>query len=73
MAFGDVRKCPVCPGYWIEDNQMYLDPEICPQCGADAGDYIGLRAHGAGPSKYVLGLDDGDDFALDDDDLLELE
>jgi len=40
MAFGDVRKCPACPATWIEDDQMYEDPEVCPHCGADAGDYM---------------------------------
>lgn len=46
MAFGDVRKCPVCPAYWIEDDQMYEDPAVCPQCGTDSGDFINQYARG---------------------------
>lgn len=46
MAFGDVRKCPACPEYWIEDDQMYEDPNVCPHCGVDAGDIMKDRFGG---------------------------
>lgn len=46
MAFGNVRKCPVCPAYWIEDDQMYEDPAVCPQCGNDSSDFMNQYARG---------------------------
>lgn len=29
-----VRRCPACGLVFVEDNQMYLAPERCPNCGA---------------------------------------
>jgi len=46
MAYGDIRKCSACPAFWIEDDQMYEDPNTCPHCGVDVGDHaaVGLGA-----------------------------
>jgi rubrerythrin len=30
-----VRRCPVCGQVFMEDEQMYVDPQRCPACGAD--------------------------------------
>lgn len=69
MAFGDVRKCSVCPAYWIEDNRMYIDPNVCPACGADAGDFIPDR-YGQVPGWVDQYWITEDDYYWDlDDDL----
>lgn len=39
MANGDIRVCPACRTIFIEDDQMYLDPNRCPKCGADLTAY----------------------------------
>jgi len=42
-----VRVCNQCDAVWVEDDQMYEDPERCPHCGAwprpiegDTGDEV---------------------------------
>lgn len=30
-----VRHCRRCKAVWVEDSQMYEEPERCPHCGAD--------------------------------------
>ena len=29
-----VRICPACGALFVEDDRMYLDPQICPRCGS---------------------------------------
>lgn len=70
MAFGDVRKCPVCPAYWIEDDQMYEDPAVCPQCGTDSSDFMNQYARGKSSnlSRELLLNPGGEYFAGQIDD-----
>lgn len=35
MADFDIRFCPACGTSFVEDSQMYVDPDRCPNCGAD--------------------------------------
>ena len=32
-----IRVCNKCGAVWMEDNQMYDDPNKCPGCGAIMG------------------------------------
>lgn len=38
MAYADIRICPSCKQVFVEDDQMYVEPERCPHCGADLAD-----------------------------------
>lgn len=35
MADFDIRICPSCGTSFVEDSQMYQDPDRCPACGTD--------------------------------------
>lgn len=35
MADMDVRYCPACGAVFVEDSQMWTDPQCCPHCGYD--------------------------------------
>jgi phage FluMu protein Com len=41
-----VRRCPACDLVFVEDNQMYLEPDRCPRCNTRAeSDEKGEEAH----------------------------
>ena len=59
-----VRKCPACTAIFIQDDRMYLDPQICPRCGSD----LTSDAGGGGTIRtafgYVVVLGTEDGFAM---------
>lgn len=51
MAFGDVRICLICKAVSIEDDQVWVDPQRCPRCGASLDE---PRTQDPGPQPFKI-------------------